>query len=282
MSICEKQINLIVAADDEGIEAVRAAFDGAVGRDGDLPQRVDQQAGRYRQAGPQGVVRILEGRLHPNGAARLIDRVVDDGEMALRNRLQPVRTQRSHGHGARGERYIDLRHVLLRRREHDGDRLQLHNRHDARRVSRMHDVAGINEAKARLPREWRSDCRIAHLRLGVVDRRLIAFDLRGEFIDRSLLRVELLPRDGILLGEPSVAHKIELSVLEARLVLRLLRNRLIERRLIRAWIDLDENIAFLDHLAQFEVDLDDLAIDSAAHKNGLVRLDDAEPVQIDW
>ena len=64
--------------------------------------------------------------------------------------------------------------------------------------------------------------------------------------------------------------------------MRLLRNRLIERRLIRARIDLNENIAFLDHLALFEGDLDDLAIDSAAHKNGLVRLDDAEPVQIDW
>ena len=146
----------------------------------------------------------------------------------------------------------------------------------------MHDVAGVDEAKACLPREGRSDCRIAHLRLGIVDRRLIAFDLRDELIDRRLLGVELLPRDGILLREPGVAHKVELRVLEARLVLRLLRNRLIERRLIGAWIDLHENIAVLDHLALFEVDLDDLAIDSASHKNGLVRFDDAEPVQIDW
>ena len=64
--------------------------------------------------------------------------------------------------------------------------------------------------------------------------------------------------------------------------MRLLRDRLIERRLIRARIDLDENVAFLDHLALFEVDLGDLAIDAAAHDNGLVRLHDAEPVQIDW
>ena len=101
-------LDLVVAADDEGIEAVRSAFDGAVGYDGDLLQRVDQQAGRDRQAGPQGVVRILERRLHPDGAARLVDRVVDDGEMALRKRLQPVRTQRGHRHGAGGERLIDL------------------------------------------------------------------------------------------------------------------------------------------------------------------------------
>lgn len=120
------------------------------------------------------------------------------------------------------------------------------------------------------------------MRLGVVDGRLIPFDLRGEFIDRRLLRVELLPRNGILLGESGVAHKVELRVLEIRLVLRLFRDCLIERRLIRARIDLNENVAFLDHLALFEVDLDDLAIDSASHKNGLVRFDDAEPVQIDW
>jgi hypothetical protein len=47
--------------------------------------------------------------------------------------------------------------------------------------------------------------------------------------------------------------------------LRLLCNRLIERRLIRAWVDLNKNIAFLDHLALLDVDLDDLAIYATTH-----------------
>ena len=59
-----------------------------------------------------------------------------------------------------------------------------------------------------------------------------------QLIDGRLLGVELLTRGGILLGEFGVALQIELGVLQARLVLRLLRQRLVERRLIRAWIDL--------------------------------------------
>ena len=163
-------LDLVVAADDEGVEAVRPALDGAVGYDGDLLQRVDQQAGRDREAGPQGAVRILERRLHADGAARRVDRVVDDGEMALRKRPQPVRTQGGYRRDAGRQRLVDLRHVLLRRREHDRDRLQLNDGHDARRVGGMHDVAGVDQAKARLTRERRADCRVVDLRLRVVDR----------------------------------------------------------------------------------------------------------------
>lgn len=113
--------------------------------------------------------------------------------------------------------------------------------------------------------------------MSAVDRRLIALDPRDEFIDRRLLRVEPLTRNRILLGEAGVARQVDLRVLETRLVLRLLRNRLIERRLIRARVDLNKNIALLDHLAPLEVDLDDLAIDAAAHQNGLVRLHAPSP-----
>jgi hypothetical protein len=72
-----------------------------------------------------------------------------------------------------------------------------------------------------------------------------------------------------------------LSCASLRLVLRLLRDRLIERGLIGARIDLHENVALLDHLALLEGDLDDLAIDAAADENGLVGLHGAEPAQID-
>ena len=51
----------------------------AVGYDGDLLQRVDQQTGRDGEAGPQNHYRILERRLHADGAARRVDRGVDDG-----------------------------------------------------------------------------------------------------------------------------------------------------------------------------------------------------------
>jgi hypothetical protein len=68
------------------------------------------------------------------------------------------------------------------------------------------------------------------------------------------------------------------SVNQIRFVLRLFRERLVESRLIRPRIDLDENVAFLDHLALLERDLGDLAVDPAVHRDGVVWLHGAEPV----
>ena len=65
-------------------EPVRPVLDRVVGYDQDIFSRVDQEACRDRKAGPQRIVLVLEGRLHADRAARLIDRVVDEGEMALR------------------------------------------------------------------------------------------------------------------------------------------------------------------------------------------------------
>ena len=95
------------------------------------------------------------------------------------------------------------------------------------------------------------------------------------------MRVDLLARGEILRGEVGVALQIELRVFQARLVLRFLRKRLIEGGLVRARIDLGEKIAFLDHLALSERDLDDLAVDAAAHGHGVVGLHGAESVEID-
>jgi hypothetical protein len=145
----------------------------------------------------------------------------------------------------------------------------------------MHDVARVDKAEAGFARERRADGRIVELRLGVLDRRLVAFDLRLELIDGGLLGVELLTRGDFLLGEGAGALQVELRVLEVRLVLRLLRERLIEGCLIRTRIDLDENVALLDHLALFKFDFSDLAVDAAAHRDGVVRFHGAEPVQID-
>jgi hypothetical protein len=50
------------------------------------------------------------------------------------------------------------------------------------------------------------------LRLGVVDGRLVAFDLRSQLVDSRLLGVELLPRNGVLFGEAGVALQVELRV----------------------------------------------------------------------
>ena len=194
---------------------------------------------------------------------------------------QPVRTQRVDRHDARGERLVDGGYVLLGRREYHRNRLQLDDRYDSGARARMDDVSGIDQSEAGLAGERRAYRRIAQLRLCVVDRALIAFDLRDELIDRRLLRVDLLARREILLIERCVTLQIELRVFQHRLVCGLFRERLVEGRLVGPRIDLGENIALLHYLALSEIDLRDLAVDAAADSHRVVRLDDAQSVEID-
>ena len=157
---------------------------------------------------------FVEGRLHADRAARLVDLVVDEGEMA--RPTAPSGRPNSAPSPARSpasQRLVDLRHLLLGRREHHGDRLQLDDRHDAVLVGGVDDVARIDEAEAGLARQRRLDGGVAQLRLGVVDRGLVALDLRRELIDRRLLGVELLVRGEVLLGQILVALQVELRVL---------------------------------------------------------------------
>ena len=78
-----------------------------------------------------------------------------------------------------------------------------------------------------------------------------------------------------------IALQVEIGVGEIGLVLRLLGLGLIERRLERPRIDLDQRVAFLDELAFLEGDLVDLAVDAGAHHHGVEALHGAEAGQID-
>ena len=142
-------------------------------------------------------------------------------------------------------------------------------------------LPGSTRRKPGSSRQRRLDGRVAELRLGVVDRGLIALDLRGQLIDHRLLRVELLLGGEILLGQADRTLEIELGVLQIGLVLRLLGQRLVERRLIGPRIDLHQEIALLHHLALLEGDLDDLAVDAAADGDGVEWLHRPEPIQVD-
>ena len=159
--------------------------------------------------------------------------------------------------------------------------MQLHDRHDAVLIGVMHDVARIDQAEPGSSRQRRLDDSVAELGLGIVDRRLIALDLGGQLIDHRLLRVDLLLGGVILLGQAERTVEIEPGVLQVGLVLRLLGERLIERRLIGPRIDFHEGIALIHHSALLEGDLDDLAVDAAAHGDGAERLHCPEPIQVD-
>ena len=162
----------------------------------------------------------------------------------------------------------------------DGNRLELDDRHDTGRRGRVDDVAGIDKPEPRSARQRRADGRVAQFRLRVVDSGLVALDLCLQLVDRRLLRIELLPAGEVFLAERLVALKVELSVLQLSLVGSFFRGGLIQRRLIGARVDLGENVALLDHLSLFEIDLCDLTIHTAADRDRVIRLHHSETGEI--
>ena len=63
--------------------------------------------------------------------------------------------------------------TLFGQREHNRDRLKLSDYNDATGVSRVYDIANVDEANSGAPINRRLDLGVIELRLGVVDRRLI-------------------------------------------------------------------------------------------------------------
>src|SRR5207244_5135239 len=105
-------------------------------------------------------------------------------------------------------------------------------------VGGVDDVALVDLTQARAAREWRHDLGVAQRRRRIVDRGLVGLDQRLGLRDRGALGVGLLLGAGIGGGELLVARKVNALVGELGLVLRLLGNRLVIRRLVERGMDL--------------------------------------------
>ena len=91
---------------------------------------------------------------------------------------------------------------------------------------------------------------------------VVGLDLRRQLRDGGALGIGLLP--GREFAELGKALQVEVGVGEIGFVLGLLGLGLIEGRLERPRIDLDQRVAFLDELAFLEGDPVDLAVDAGA------------------
>ena len=109
----------------------------------------------------------------------------------------------------------------------------------------MNDVADVKQANAGDTIKRRDQRGIAELGLGVFDRSLVAFDLRIELVDGSLLVIELLSRDGIAFRKLSVPLQVQLRILQMRLIALQRSLSLLKLGLIRARIDLCEQLVRL-------------------------------------
>ena len=285
VSSCCPTVTVRIAAfaveggEDEG--ALRTPLQRA-DRDHDrILQGLDLETDVDEDAGPQLQLRVLEVGLQLHGAGRRVDRVVDDGEHAMVDRLRAVRVESLHVELIEERGLVDPRQILLRHVEDHADRLNLRDRDDPGRVGGVDEVADIDVADAGPAGDGRGDVGIAQRRLRAVDQRLVDLHLRHVLRDDGDLGIGLLLGAGLLRGEQLVAREITPGVQEGGLVQGFLRDVLIEGRLIEARIDLGDDGAGLDVLPLNEVQRQQHAVDLRADQHGIERLAGADAFDID-
>jgi len=114
---------------------------------------------------------------------------------------------------------------------------------------------------------------------GRIGLRLVDHERGFILTDQRDLRVVLLAGDGVLGDQLLVAFQVDLRILQQRLVLLLLADRLLERHVVRPRIDHGQEVALLDHLAFLELDLDELAGDLGLHVDGVERRDRSQGIE---
>jgi len=104
---------------------------------------------------------------------------------------------------------------------------------------------------------------VGHLQLGVINLRLIGAHRAIELVHQRFLRVDLLLRNTAGRDQRSVPLQIELSVAQGGFIFKFRRFHLVQRRLVGARIDQDQQVSLLHILAFFEIYLHDLSVNPA-------------------
>ena len=121
--------------------------------------------------------------------------------MPSRQRLLAVRAVGRDLQRPRLQGLVDGGQLLLGCGEDHRDRLQLRDGEDAVLVGGVHDVAGIDQAKAGAAGERRADGGVGELHLGALDGRLVGLHLGREAGDVGGALVEQLLGGVALLGQ---------------------------------------------------------------------------------
>jgi hypothetical protein len=150
------------------------------------------------------------------------------------------------------------------------------------RGARLNEVADIDEAEPGNAVDRRGDRRILDVQLGGVDLRLVGLHRRRQLIDGGFLRIVLLPgRREPSRQQRSVAREITLRIFKIGLIFCPVRLGLLKLRLVRAWVNLHEQIAGMDKLAPGVGNPDDIAIDRALDGDCIERTDRADAAHND-
>ncbi len=167
--------------------------------------------------------------------------------------------------------------LILGRGKDHADRIELRDDQQSIGIGSMHDVSRIHQPQTHQSRDGRRNVSVNQIQLGAVDLRLIGFD--GAFILRHQrpLRIELLLRNRVLLHQGFVSLQIKVRVLEQRLIVDELSLGLLQLHFIGPRIDLHQQVALMNDLPLFELDLHELPVHAALHGDGVNRCHRAQP-----
>src|ERR1700719_1833111 len=110
--------------------------------------------------------------------------------------------------------------------------------------------------------------------------RFVRLNHGNELVNDRLLGVRDLRGDRLLLNKLRISIEVDLGVLQVCLVAVAIGDGLIELGLVRAWVDLAEEIALLHGLPLFESNLDQLPGNLAAHDDVVEGNDGADAPQV--
>src|SRR6516164_8520770 len=230
-------------------------------------------------ARPQTLVLVVEARLQVDRSGRLVDHVVDQGQLAFSQLLLAVAAV-----GADDERsllivFVDVVEGFLRQGEAERDRFQLGDHDECSVVARVHNVALVNEPGSKATIDRRTDLGVAEVDFCGIDLRLVTLDRRLQLGNLGLLLIVALPRLPSGSQKLFIALEISLGTGQVRLILLFCCLRLPQRGLVRARIDLKKQVSLFDVLALLEIGLDDLPVDPAFDCNRVIGLNRADAVQ---
>jgi hypothetical protein len=223
------------------------------------------------------VVVVVEHCLEPHGARRLIDLIVDGDDGAAgqprgASAIEGVHGQRRTGTDARQHGAESV----LRQAEHDRDRFNLRDDHEAGAGTCADDVAGVDQPETDASADRSRDPRIGQVQAGAVDGCLVDLQRGSELCDRRGLRIHVLSGDRVFAEQRLVAREVHPRVRELRLIARQLPLRLLELHLEGSRIDLGQEVAPVDELAFAEQDPHELSVHAGPHRYGVERDDRTE------
>ncbi len=227
--------------------------------------------------GKQRLVAIVVAGLELEGAGSDVDLVVEALQHASGLQLGVAaipRFGRQFGAAAvTGQHGVE---AVLRQGEGHADRLRLGDHREERGVIGGDEVADVDLTQTDAAGNRRADLGEFEIELGVVDRCLIGLDRAQILPHQRFGGVEGLFGDAVFFIQPTITLDVDLGVFQLRLILQQRAFGLEQSILVRTRIDLGQQVARLDHLPFFEMNLHQFAAHPAAHVDGIERGDRAQ------